>query len=56
MALSATKAHILLNYKIKAVLIRKKDYYRRKGIDIIQGNAGKEPSQNNFSSLGSLPR
>ena len=40
MALSSTKAHILLNYGIKAVLYRHSDY-RKNGIRDISGNGGK---------------
>jgi HNH/ENDO VII superfamily nuclease len=40
MALSSTKAHILWNYPIKAVLYRTNDY-RENGISHIGGNGGK---------------
>ncbi|MFP2926518.1 AHH domain-containing protein [Pyxidicoccus sp. 3LG] len=40
MALSSTKAHILWNYPMKAVLYRKDDY-RKNGVSHISGNEGK---------------
>jgi A nuclease family of the HNH/ENDO VII superfamily with conserved AHH len=43
MALSATKAHILWNHPMKAVLYRTREY-RKNGITHIEGNGGKRSS------------